>query len=436
MFVLFEIAEDVKKEILKHCDEFEVFIEKEKSSGIDSQKNSLNFAKEEFSIGIGIRVINDNKLGFAYTSNLDEIAKTAEVAFLNSKANEKDINFSFSHKSKLPKVAKTYDKKFEEFELSEATDFMNSTLATVEEEGCEATSGGFFASSCETLILNSNDLCVFNKSTGFHGSISVNAEKDGEKSTAYDSISSCSFDLDPVKLSKQVCKIAKDSINGVVIETNDMDVILDYHASTGLLNTFIGAFNADNVQRGRSILADKIDTAIVSESLSVYDDGRLDGRLFSSTTDSEGTPSQKTTLIEKGILKGFIYDNYTAKKSGLDSTGNGLRGTYATTPSVDSSNIVFDFKSMIDISEVNKGFIATDVLGAHTANPISGDFSVEANNAFLIENGEITKPVKKAMISGNIFNALANCKGVNSEIKQHGSFIIPKIMCNDLRVVG
>ncbi|MCL2157341.1 MAG: TldD/PmbA family protein [Methanobrevibacter sp.] len=434
--MLFEIAEDVKKEISAYCNEFEIFIEREKSLGIDSQKNSLNFAKEEFNIGIGIRIINDDKLGFAYTSNPDKIDKIAEIAFLNGKANEKDENFSFSHKAKLPKVAKTYDKRFKRFKLSEATDFLDSALATVEEEGCEVSSGSFQASSFETLILNSNEVCVFNKSTGFYGSISVNAEKNGEKSTAYDSISSCSFDLDPVKLSKHVCKIAKDSINGVKVETNDMDVVLDYHSCTGLLNTFINAFNADNVQRGRSILADKVDKAIVSDCLSIYDDGSLDGRLFSSTTDSEGTPSQKTTLIKDGILKGFIYDNYTAKKSRIDSTGNGMRGTYASTPSVDSSNIVLDFKDMIDISEINNGFIATDVLGAHTANPISGDFSVEANNAFLIENGEITKPVKKAMISGNIFNALANCCGLKSEIKQYGSFIIPKIMCKDLRVVG
>lgn len=434
--MLFEIADNVRKEISTYSDEFEIFIERDKSFEIDSQKNSLNFAKEELNIGIGIRVISNDKLGFAYTSNLDEIAKTAEAAFLNSKANEKDDNFSFSNKAKLPKVANIYDKKFESFELDESTDFMNSVLATVEDEGCEATSGSFSASAFETLILNSNDVNVFNKSTVFNGNIAVNAEKNGEKSTAYDSVSSCSFNIDPVKLSKQVCKIAKDSINGVKIETNDMNVVLDYHAITGLLSTFINAFNADNVQRGRSILADKMDKAIVSNSLSVYDDGTVDGRLFSATSDSEGTPSQKTTLIEDGILKGFIYDNYTANKSGLNSTGNGLRGTYSTTPSVESSNILFDFKDMIGFLEVDNGFIATDVLGAHTANPISGDFSVEANNAFLIENGEITKPVKKAMISGNIFDALANCYGVKSEIRQYGSFIIPKILCEDLRVVG
>ena len=75
-------------------------------------------------------------------------------------------------------------------------------------------------------------------------------------------------------------------------------------------------------------------------------------------------------------------------------------------------------------------------MGAHTANPISGDFSVELNNAFTIENGEIIDGVKKAMISGNIYELMKKCEGVKSEIKQKGSFIIPKIMVHDLKVIG
>jgi PmbA protein len=80
--------------------------------------------------------------------------------------------------------------------------------------------------------------------------------------------------------------------------------------------------------------------------------------------------------------------------------------------------------------------LVTDVLGAHTANPISGDFSVEANNAFIIENGEITGPVKKSMLSGNIFGSLKQSESIDSEIKQFGPFITPKILVHDLRVVG
>lgn len=75
-------------------------------------------------------------------------------------------------------------------------------------------------------------------------------------------------------------------------------------------------------------------------------------------------------------------------------------------------------------------------MGAHTANPISGDFSVEASNAFKIKDGEISYPINKAMISGNIFEIMKSVEGLKSEIRQYGSFIIPKLLVHNLRVVG
>ena len=88
------------------------------------------------------------------------------------------------------------------------------------------------------------------------------------------------------------------------------------------------------------------------------------------------------------------------------------------------------------VRQISEGVLTTSVLGAHTANPISGDFSVEASNAFKIENGEISYPINKAMISGNIFEIMKKCEGVKSEIKQYGPFILPKILVHNLRVVG
>lgn len=452
--MLYEISEKAEKEISKYCNDYEIYLEKEEILQLDAQKSNLEFAKEEINIGIGIRVIVDNKIGFAYSSDVNRIEDVSKKAYLNSKLNEADENFCFAEKSTLNKVKNIRDPKFENLAIEEASDFLESILNISEEEGCEPTSGGFSASHGESLVVNSNNVSVFNESTGFSAFIALNAEKNGEKSTAYDSVSSCLFNLDGEKLAKNTCEIAKSSIGGSKIETKDTNVILDYHAAVGLLSTFINAFNADNVQRGRSILGDKVGKSIIDENLSIYDDNTIENGLNSSASDSEGTPSKRTELVKNGILKGFIYDMYTSKKANnlindnnhlnndmennedIKSTSNGFRGSYSGTPSVAPSNVIVDFNETIDISEINSGFLATDVLGAHTANPISGDFSVEANNAFIIENGEIFKPVKKAMISGNIFKALSDCKGVKSEIKQYGPFILPKIMCNNLRVVG
>lgn len=440
--MLFELAEEAKREVSKYCDDYEVYIDKTEVLQLDSQKTDLNFAKEEISLGLGIRVIKDGKIGFAFTSDMDKIAKTAEDAFENSKLNVVDENFSFAEKEKLPTVKNTFDKKFKELELEEITSSMKDLLSIVEDKNCQATSGGFSAAEGETLILNSNGVLAHDESTGFAIGISVNAENGGEISTAYDSVSSCLYDLDGEKLFNDVCDLAKNSLNGEHIETDDMDVVFDYHAATGLLSTFLSGFNADSVQRGRSLLADKLNESIVSENLSIYDDGTYDGGLNSSICDGEGSASKKTTLVEEGVLKNFLYDIYTSNKAknqfGLEnvkSTGNGFRSSYSDTPSVSASNICFDFKERSQIEDIQKGCIATDVLGAHTANPFSGDFSVEVNNAFMVENGEITKPIKKAMISGNIYKLLSDCEAIGNEVKQRGSFIIPKVLVHNLRVI-
>ena len=85
--------------------------------------------------------------------------------------------------------------------------------------------------------------------------------------------------------------------------------------------------------------------------------------------------------------------------------------------------------------EINDAFLVTDILGAHTANPITGDFSVEASNSFLLNNGD-RKPIKKAMISGNIYDLLGDAMAVGDEIKQRGSFIVPRLLLHDVRVIG
>lgn len=434
--MMMEIAQQALKEAEKYTQLAEIFMEKEKVLQLDIQRDHLDFAKEEETIGLGIRVILDGKMGFSYTSNPDEISQAVERAVFNSKTNEKDDNFGLADPSDYPPINGIYDDKFNSLELEEPLQFAQTMIDTVKEEKCQPTSGGFSAAMAQTLILNSKGVECSDVSTGFAGYIAVNAEKGGEKSTAYDSVSSCFFDIDPQKLAESVCKLAMDSIGGKSVETRDMDIVLDYHSATGLLGTFISALNADNVQRGRSILADKVGQQVVNPQLSIYDDGTREGGLNSSRCDGEGTASQKTALIENGVLNGFIYDIYNARKAKVSSTGNGMRAGFSETPTVGVSNIVLEFADEISLSELDDAILVPDVLGAHTANPISGDFSVEANNAFIIENGEITGPVKKAMLSGNIFQVLKQSQALESEIKQFGAFITPKILVNDLRIVG
>lgn len=434
--MIYEIAEKAKKEIENNCDAFEIYVDESKLIELDSKQDELNFAKEEIETGIGIRVIKDNKIGFAFTSNLDKISETAKQSIENTKLNKVDENYSFAEVEKVNNVKKVYDKKFNDLDLDESVELLKGVISQAMDSGCEVTGSGFSATAGRSLILNSNGVSIENKGTGFGIGLSVTIQKEGEIATAYNSISSRYYDLDGEKLANEVCELAKSSLNTKPVETDNYNVVLDYYAATGLLQTFINAFDGENVRRGRSILKDKLGSEIANPHLSIIDNPLLEKGMNSTKCDGEGSVSKTTELIKEGKLNSFIYDIYTANKEGVKTTSNGYRGSYLTTPMISPSNIEFKFSEMKDLSEIKKGVLTTSVLGAHTANPISGDFSVEANNAFKIENGEITDPINKAMISGNIFEIMKKVEGLSSEIKQYGSFIIPKLLVDDLRVVG
>lgn len=434
--MIYEIADKAQKAVKNSCDAYEIYIEESKSIELDSRKEELNFAKEEIDCGVGIRVIKDNKVGFAFTSDMNKIEEAAMQSIENTKLNKVDENYAFAEVEKVPEIKKVYDKKFNDLSLDESIEFLKNTIDTTIDQGCDITGSGFSASEGRSLIINSNGVSIEDEGTGFGIGLSVTIQKDGQIATAYNSQSSRFFDLDGEKLAIEVCNLAKSSLDTKPIDTNDYDVVLDYYAATGLLQTFISAFNGENVMRGRSILKDKMGMEIANPNLTIVDNPLLENGMCTSKCDGEGSVSEKTELVKDGVLNSFIYDIYTANKQGVKTTSNGLRGSYLTTPMISPTNVEFKFDEMTDLSEIDKGVLTTSVLGAHTANPISGDFSVEASNAFKIENGELTDPINKTMISGNIFEIMKKVEGLKSEIKQYGQFIIPKLLVHDLRVVG
>ena len=434
--MIYEIAQNVEKTLKNKCDAYEIYIDETKAIELDSLKDELNFAKEEIELGLSIRVIKDNRQGFAFTSNMNNLSETALKAIENSKLTKMDENYAFAEVEKVSDVKKVYDTKFDNLSVDESVKFLKDTIDIAKDSGCEVTGAGFSASGGRSLIVNSNGVSIENEGTGFGLSLSVIMQNDGQIATAYNSQTSRFFDMNGEKLANEVCDLAKSSLNTKPVETGDYDVVLDYYAAVGLLQTFINAFDGENVRRGRSILNGKLGEEIANPVLSITDNPLLEKGMYTSKCDDEGSVSQKTELIKDGKLNSFIYDIYTANCEGIKTTSNGLRGSYLTTPMISPTNLEFEFSEMKDLSEIDNGVLTTSVLGAHTANPISGDFSVEASNAFKIKNGELIEPINKAMVSGNIFEIMKSVEGLKSEIKQYGSYIIPKLLVHNLRVVG
>ncbi len=202
-------------------------------------------------------------------------------------------------------------------------------------------------------------------------------------------------------------------------------VILEQRALSQLLDSaFLSNLNGLNVLKKRSIFADKLGEKLFSEDFSLKDSGILEGGIESRSFDGEGVPCQENSLIEKGVLKKFIYDYNTAKHLHKNSTGN------STGRGIGFNNILISKGRGI---EEDGALVIKDVIGAHTCNEITTSFSVKSLGALLIDKGE-RKPIKDVMINGKMVEILNNITGVGKDIRNVGNIYLPKIAFKGIRV--
>ncbi|MPN00331.1 Metalloprotease PmbA [bioreactor metagenome] len=177
---------------------------------------------------------------------------------------------------------------------------------------------------------------------------------------------------------------------------------------------------------------------MVSPLINLVDDGNLADGIATSPVDGEGVPTQRTHLIVKGTLYGYLYNAYTAAKDKVVSTGNGSRGSFKSMPEVGPTNIFIQSGNMKReklIQDVKDGFYVTSVMGMHTANPISGDFSIGAAGVW-IKNGEFVHSVRGVAIAGNILELFGQVDGVADDLRFYGSKGAPTIRISNITVSG
>jgi PmbA protein len=222
------------------------------------------------------------------------------------------------------------------------------------------------------------------------------------------------------------------------VTTRKTPVVLDPYVAAGFLDLISTALTSEAVQKGRSLFAGKKDTEVASGKITVIDDGTLPGGIASAPFDGEGVATSRTVLIEDGVLKGYLYNTYTAAKDGVCSTGNGVRNSFKGTPEVGVTNIFIKPGSVPAeqlFSELEKGIYITEVMGMHTANPISGDFSVGVSG-LLIEKGQLTRPVRGMALGGNIMDLLAGVNAVGNDLKFFGSRGSPTLRISEMTLSG
>jgi TldD protein len=219
---------------------------------------------------------------------------------------------------------------------------------------------------------------------------------------------------------RQALHQALINLEATAAPAGSMTVVLGPGWPGILLHEAIGhGLEGDFNRKGTSAFSGRVGERVASELCTIVDDGTLAGRRGSLTVDDEGTPTENTVLIEKGILKGYMQDKLNARLMGVKATGNGRRESYAHLPMPRMTN-TYMLPGQSDpgeiIASVDKGLYACNFSGGQV-DITSGKFVFSASEAYLIENGKVTRPVKGATLIGNGPDVLTRVSMVGNDLE-------------------
>lgn len=393
--------------------------------------------------GLGIRVFDRQRAGFAFTTDLAREAVLTAVsrALANAAQTAPDEYCALPEPDAYP-VLQLTDEQIKntpvEDKLALARRMEQAALA-FDPRVKVIESSSYQDAEVEVAIVNSLGIAASYRSAVCGVVISLAAEDGGESQTGFALAFRRRYgELDPEAVGREAAERAVRMLGARPCPSKKTTVILDPYVVTGLLGVLAPALTGEAVQKGRSFLAGKEGREVASPLVTIVDDGALAGGLASAPFDGEGVATARTVLIERGALRGFVHNVYTARKGGTKSTGNGIRASFKSTPEVGMTNFYLAPGSKRReelIADVEDGFYVTEVMGLHTANPVSGDFSVGAAGLW-ISKGEIAGPVRGVAIAGNLKDLLARVDGVADDLRWFGGKGAPTVRIRDIAVSG
>lgn len=244
--------------------------------------------------------------------------------------------------------------------------------------------------------------------------------------------------LDPKKVATSAAERAISFLGARPIVTQRSPALLDPMVAASFLGVLSSSFLGDQVKKNRSALKDKLGKEIYAKGITIADDGRLPGGYASLPFDGEGTETRRNELVSKGVLRQFLYDARTAAETGRGSTGNGVRPGFKEPPRVGPTNFFVepDKGSLEDLlAEMGTGFWIRDVIGVHTADPVTGDFSLGASGIW-IEGGRRKTPIRGVTISGNLHELFKQVARIGGEARFYHSYGSPPLLISSVDIGG
>lgn len=426
-------------------DDMEVYYQKNKSFNIkifESEILSYSIAEQE---GLSFRGLFNDKMGYAYTEKVDKTSVDMLVreAKINAEIIDSDDEEFIFEGSEEYKQVENYNPSLENVSTEEKIElaFALEKAAQDFDKRVEKVDPCMYSESfSESIVVNSKGLELKDRSNLaiLYAGVKVKDGEDIKTSSSYKMTNDFTkFDVE--EIAKEAVEEGIAMLNAKPIGSGDYRTVLRYDVASDFLESFTSIFSAEAVQKNLSRLKGKLGEKISNEIITIVDDPFMKDGIASTGFDSEGVATTYKKLIDKGVLKTFIHSLKTAKKDGVEPTGNGFKG-YKSSISIGPTNMYMEagqtsFDDMI--SDIDKGLMVTEVQGLHSGlNTISGDFSLSASG-FVIEDGKIGRPVNQITIAGNFFDMLNDVEDLADDIKFGMSAIgAPSMKIKTLSVAG
>lgn len=422
--------------------QFEICTERRRILTIEVRDHEVASLDNAIDAGSAARVIKNGRLGFAYSTeagaseaSLIAMAEAASVGI------EEDKDFAFPLPKELPafrRDIKPFSEMGVDAKIGLAKD-LEKIILSFDKRIKAARRVIYDEAIIEARVRNSGGV-DHRCSTGLCAiHATAIAEDGGEVERATDvEYASDPGALDIEGVAMRAAGHAVFNLNAQKISSRKCPCILDNMVVAEMLTIIAQAFFADQVFKRKSPLSGRLGEELYSKAVSIVDDGISSKGISTVPFDAEGEPSRTNVLVEGGVLRGFLSDIVYAKKMGIPCSASSVRQHITQMPRIGTHNFhILPGKDGLEAlkREMGEGFYVKDVMGLHTANPVTGDFSVGATGAW-VENGAEVHGVKGVTIAGNFHDMLKMVTMCASDMKFMHRTAAPSILIEEMTISG
>ncbi len=429
----------------------DVYVQDETELSVRAYAGEVEALRSANTRGVGVRVLDGGRLGYAYSSGLEErdAEQAIRAALENAAYVEPDEH------NRLPELQTAevsedslglYDPRFEEVPTERKVDFALEleTVTRDQDPRIALVESAVYAESRFTVgLVNTQGFSSAYRGTDSYCFTMPVARQGDESHSGFGfSMGRSLPELDMQGAAGEAAQRATWLLGAKSLRPRKTTVVLDNIIAAEFLGAISGALTAEAVQRGRSLFAGKVGKQVASDLTNIFDDGIRPGGFGTAPFDDEGVPSRMNKLVQNGVLMGFLYDTYSASREKRASTGNARRGSFRSRPRVSPTNFYLREGTTTRkelLQAVRDGVLVLQLVGVHAGvNEISGEISLGALG-LRIRNGETAEPLREITIAGSMMEMLRNIAAVGDDLRfvpMGGSFGAPTISIENVMVAG